>query len=105
MSDQNTSSDHFRANAVRDIANPDCIQPEAAVTHLDRQRRASFAPDFSLSWHGSVALLRPNNRKAGRWLVETAPADTQFWSSALAIEPRHVQNVVDAANAAGFVVD
>ncbi len=72
---------------------------------MSRVRRLSFRPDFSLSWHGTVALLRPNNDDAARWLDETAPEDAQFWCSALAIEPRYVQNVVDAANEAGFVVD
>jgi hypothetical protein len=54
-----------------------------------------------------VELLRcrPNNRKAAQWLTDTTPEDAQFWCSGLAIEPRYVQNVVEVANDAGFVVD
>jgi hypothetical protein len=74
------------------------------MSHTMLDRRLSFAPDFSLSWHGTTAHLRPNNRKAARWLSDTAPADSQFWCSTLAIESRYVQNVVQAANDAGFVV-
>jgi len=75
------------------------------MSHTMLDRRLSFAPDFSLSWHGTMGHLRPNNRKAARWLLDTAPEDAQFWCSTLAIESRHVQNVVEAANNAGFVVD
>jgi hypothetical protein len=75
------------------------------MSHNILYRRLSFAPDFSLSWHEKMANLRPNNRKAARWLLDTAPEDAQFWCSTLAIESRHVQNLVEAANNAGFVVD
>lgn len=75
------------------------------MSHTMLDRRQSFAPDFSLSWHGTTAHLRPNNRKAARWLLDSAPEAAQFWCSTLAIESRYLQEVVEAANNAGFVVD
>jgi hypothetical protein len=63
-----------------------------------------FAPDISLAYHGTIALLRPNNLKARRWLSEITVEGAHFLASSLAIEPQHVPSVVHAATDAGFVV-
>ena len=62
--------------------------------------------DFRLeNTGGSLVLLRPLTVKAEEWLAETAPDDAQFLGRAMAIEPRFVQGVVDAAENDGFDVD
>ena len=66
--------------------------------------RTFFAPDISLAYHGTIALLRPNNLKARRWLSEITVEGARFLASSLAIEPHHVPSVVHAATDAGFVV-
>ena len=63
-----------------------------------------FAPDFSLAYHGTIALLRPNNLKARKWLAEISLEGAHFLASSLAIEPQYVPFVVHAATDAGFVV-
>ena len=63
-----------------------------------------FAPDFSLSYHGTLAVLRPNNMKARRWLSEISVEGARFLASSLAIEPQYVPIIVHAATDAGFVV-
>ena len=60
--------------------------------------------DFTLEDHGSIVLLWPNTMAASTWLIETAPEDAQFFGAALAIEPRYVGNVAEAAHADGFTI-
>lgn len=58
--------------------------------------------DYVLENHGSLWLMRPTTEEFAKWLKETAPEDAQFLGSAMAIEPRYVEGVVEAATAAGF---
>jgi hypothetical protein len=60
--------------------------------------------DFTLENHLSIVLLRPNTVAASEWLRDTAPADTQFFGPALAIEPPYVAGVIGAAHVDGFTV-
>jgi hypothetical protein len=65
-------------------------------------------PDFRVDNHGSIALFVPLNQTARDWLTETAPEDAQWWraieGSAMVVEPRYVQGVIDAAQEAGLEV-
>jgi hypothetical protein len=60
--------------------------------------------DFTLENHGSIFLMRPRTKRAAAWLTDTAPDDAQFFADALAIEPRYVPNVAEAARADGFSI-
>lgn len=53
--------------------------------------------DLSFENHGSLFLVRPNTRAGKNWLNETAPEDAQFLGSAMAVEPRYVEGVREAA--------
>jgi hypothetical protein len=56
------------------------------------------SPDFELANHGSLYLLCPLNSAAKDWMEENLPMDnpeTQFWGSAIVIEPRYVAPIVD----------
>jgi len=64
--------------------------------------------DFRIDDHGSIQLFVPLNQAARDWVTETAPEDAQWWraleGSALVVEPRYMEGVVQAAEAAGFNV-
>lgn len=56
---------------------------------------------FRVLWEGSIYLVRPLDEEAAEWLHQTAPADAQWWASALVVEHRYVVQVLDAIVAAG----
>ena len=58
--------------------------------------------DLIFEDHGSIWLARPLTQRAVAWLADTAPEDAQFLGSAMAVEPRYVDGVCDAARAAGL---
>ena len=60
--------------------------------------------DIRIEHHGSTVLLQPQNSRAADWLTATAPEDAQFFGYALAVEPRYVDGVVEAATEAGLEV-
>jgi hypothetical protein len=68
------------------------------------QSTETASPDFTLEKHGSIVLVWPNTLEASMWLRETAPDDAQFFGAALAIEPRYLSNVAEAAISDGFAV-
>jgi hypothetical protein len=55
--------------------------------------------DFTFEHHLSVVLLWPNTLAASVWLRETAPDNALFFGAALAIDPRYVDGVIEAARA------
>jgi hypothetical protein len=64
-------------------------------------------PDFELENHGSLFLLRPLNSAAKEWMEENLPMnnpETQFWGSAIVIEPRYVAPIVDGIIGEGLAV-
>jgi hypothetical protein len=80
------------------------IEQGARMSLRENLPNTFFAPDFSLAYHGTIALLRPNNLKARRWLSEISLEGARFLASSLAIEPQYVPIIVHAATDAGFVV-
>lgn len=58
--------------------------------------------DFDIENHGSLFFVRPLTRKGKKFLKETAPEDAQFMGSAMAVEPRYIQGVLDAIVEAGL---
>jgi hypothetical protein len=60
--------------------------------------------DLAFSNHGSIFLVRGNTQAGQDWLRETAPEDAQFMGDAMAVEPRFVEGVVQAAEDAGLSV-
>ena len=69
--------------------------------------RSKSAPHFELENHGSLCLLRPLNPVATDWMQEHLPMDnpeTQFWGSAIIIEPRCLGPIVDGIIGDGLVL-
>ena len=54
--------------------------------------------------HGSLYLLRPDTRKAQRWLETHVSEDVQWFGGALVVEPRYVADIVNGAREAGLEV-
>ena len=84
--------------------------PHAQARHemMERQRGggdARDAPrDFSIENHGSLYLVRPLTQQAKQWLRQSAPEEAQFMGSAMAVEPRYVEGVLEAAREEGLNV-
>ncbi len=53
--------------------------------------------DLLIEYHGPLCLLRPKTAAGSDWLNATAPEDAQFLGNAMAVEPRYLDNVVQAA--------
>lgn len=53
---------------------------------------------------GSVWLVRPVTEEGRAWLGQTAPDDAQWLGESLAVEPRYLEGVVEAARADGLEV-
>lgn len=65
-------------------------------------RATEFDHDFQIESHGSISLVRPLNKAAAQWLVDTCPEDAQFMGNAMVVEPRYVFGVIDAIDAHGL---
>ena len=64
-----------------------------------------MTPDFDFSNHGSICLLTPRSAAAHDWTVEHIPEDSLRWGQcSIVIEPRYVQNILDAIEDEGMVV-
>jgi hypothetical protein len=60
--------------------------------------------DLRIENHFSLFLVRPLTEAGEQWLTDTAPEDAQFLGNAMAVEPRYVQGVIDAAQNDGLEV-
>ena len=60
--------------------------------------------DIAVEYHGSLWLVRPLTQAGTRWLEQHIPEDVQFFGSALAVEPRYVDALVEGIVGAGLEV-
>lgn len=59
---------------------------------------------FRVEDHGSIVLLRPLTADVEEWIEEhVGGEDTQYWGSAVVVEPRYIEPIVQALVAEGFV--
>jgi len=101
------SNGFTQVTLMRGLFCPDALQSKGAHHMIFRQivqASETASPDFTLEKDGSIVLLWPNTLEASMWLRETAPDDAQFFGAALAIEPRYLSNVAEAAISDGFTV-
>ena len=52
--------------------------------------------DFSVTDHGSIALLKLHSSEAREWVAENVEEGPVQWAGALVVEPRYVADIVDA---------
>jgi hypothetical protein len=66
-------------------------------------------PDFSISYHGTLALLHPHTDLCHAWINENVQTEASQWfgsgaaGGALAVEPRYLDHLVEGLHAAGFL--
>ncbi len=61
-------------------------------------------PDFELSGHGSLYLLRPLTPAAHAWVDEHLPDDATWWCGAVVVEHRYIGLIIGGAIGDGLVV-
>ena len=63
------------------------------------------AIDFDINNHGSVILINPLTEDGKQWLDEnTDIANRQFFGSALAVEPRYLDYLIEGMIADGLSI-
>jgi hypothetical protein len=67
-------------------------------------RKPQVAWDASVENHGSITLVRPLTGAAKTWLEENVQEDAQYLGSALAVEPRYVDDLVAGMTGDGLTV-
>ena len=45
--------------------------------------------------HGSILLVHPQNQRTYDVLKRGAPENAQWWGTALVVEPRYIEGVID----------
>lgn len=55
-----------------------------------------LAAGVSICHHGSICLIRPMNPERRAQLQAITPEDAQWFAGALAVEPRYVDDILDA---------
>jgi hypothetical protein len=60
--------------------------------------------DFEISGGGTVYLLHPLTHEADEWIAKHLPADALRLGDAVAVEWRHVENVIRGVVADGLRV-
>ena len=60
--------------------------------------------DFQVQDHGSIMLLKPMTADAHDWVAAHIPSDAQFFGSAVVVEPRYMDAIVDGIQDAGLAV-
>jgi hypothetical protein len=77
------------------------------VSQGSPRNKSTNAPHFEIENCGSLCLLRLLNPVATNWMHEHLPMEsdeTQFWGSAIVIEPRYLAPIVDGILADGLVL-
>jgi hypothetical protein len=60
---------------------------------------------FNVENHGSIVLIRPLTSDVHVWLIQNCgDEDTQWFGSALVVEPRYVEDIVHGLVEAGFAL-
>ena len=61
---------------------------------------ATTSLDFTVEYHGSIALVEPQNKAAAAYL--RWHTDGQWFGKALAVEPRYLDSLLDSLSLDGF---
>jgi hypothetical protein len=64
----------------------------------------SDAPDFHLAVDGSMGRLMPLSQAAEDWIVANIPEDAQRWGSAVIIDHRAVDDIIEKLAEAGLSI-
>ncbi len=62
--------------------------------------------DVTITNHGSIILFQPNTAAASDWIRENVQTDeTQFFGSALVVEPRYAEDLALGMQSEGLEVE
>lgn len=61
--------------------------------------------DFTLSYHGSVVLLKPNTEAARSWVSFSLPEELPMFGSSVAVQPRYVDEICRGIVEDGLTVE
>jgi len=62
----------------------------------------SVTTDFNVGDEFTIFLLPPVTRKAGDWISEHIPVDAQYFGSAVVVEHRFIQPILDGITESGL---
>jgi hypothetical protein len=65
---------------------------------------AAPEPDFTVSDHGTIVLVRPSTAAGNAHLASVVPEDAQWFGDALAVEPRFLGPLIQGLQDEGFTV-
>lgn len=69
--------------------------PDSQDTQIDQ--------DFSLTLHGSIALIHPYTNEVREWIENHVTGEPQWYSGSLAVEPPYLSEIVNALMDEGFI--
>jgi hypothetical protein len=61
-------------------------------------------PDFIFTNHGSICTVAPTNPEAEEWVRYNVDPGAQWFGRGVAVEPRYVNDLVEAAICDGLTV-
>jgi len=69
---------------------------------LPNQYRSHVTTDFNVVDEFSLFLLQPTTPEAGYWINEHIPDDAQYFDSAVVVEHRYIQDILDGITCDGL---
>ena len=69
---------------------------------LANQYRSNVTTDFNVVDDFTLFLLQPITPEAGDWISEHIPADAQYFASAVVVEHRYIQDILDGISGDGL---
>lgn len=54
--------------------------------------------------HGSICLVKPRTPAARTWLTENVSESSLWWAGGLVVEPRYLDDLVEAMRGDGLVI-
>jgi len=60
--------------------------------------------DITVTYEGSLCLVKPNTKEAREWMDENIAPDAQWWVGCLVVENRYIDNLLYGIEDAGFNV-
>lgn len=61
--------------------------------------------DITVTYHGSIAMIRPHTPEAAAWIDANIALESWQWlGGAFSCEPRYVADLIEGMQAAGLII-
>ena len=71
-----------------------------------RPHQPDHAPDFRVTYHGTVTSITPLSDACREWLEENVAIEPwQRFGTSIAVEPRYVEQLAETMTEEGFVME